>query len=222
MILWGTWNAGTWLWDGSFSPAEAARLHNTTLPSVIPRIGVVCAAGGALGWIGLLHRPWPGPDLVDAASRESLLVYMFHLILIFGVLLAEPVRSRAGWEWHSMGWMGTLAMTTAIIGLNLALAAAWQRIRQDGARMWKLQKLGLAALGAWFLLGGWWSYWRFNGSPELAREPYAFLPAARARKGLPPTPDGMSRDPLEIAREKARRKLKLSEEERRLLDSNRG
>lgn len=222
LILWGTWQAGTWLWDGTLPASEASRLHNTTLPSVAQRIGVVCAAGGCLGWINLFRKPWPGPNLVDAASRESLLVYMFHLILIFGVLLAEPVKARIGWEWYSMGWLGTLAMTAAIIGLNLALAVTWQRLRQDAVRMWKLQKLGLATLGVWFLVGGWWTYWRMNTSPELAREPYSFLPAARMRKGLPPTPDGLSHDPLEIAREKARRKLKLSEEERRLLDSNRG
>ena len=59
-------------------------------------------------------------------------------------------------------------------------------------------------------------------SPELAREPYAFLNTARARKGLPPTPDGLSHDPLEVAREKARRGLRTSAEERRLLDLDGG
>jgi uncharacterized membrane protein len=222
LIFWGTWQAGLWLWDGTLPAAEASRLHNTTLPSVAQRIGVVCAAGGILGWVSLLRKPWPGPNLVDAASRESLLVYMLHLNLIFGVMLAEPVRSRLGWEWHSMGWGGTLAMTIAVIALNLMAAQAWQSIRGDAGRVWRLQKAGLAALGIWFLVGGWYSYLRLQTSPELAKEPYAFLHAARARKGLPPTPDGLSHDPREIAKEKARRKLKLSEEERRLLDSTGG
>ena len=222
LILWGTWQAPLWLLDGSLTPAEALRLHNETLPSVAQRIGVVCAAGGLLGWIDLWRDPWPGPNLVDAVNRESLLVYMFHLNFIFGVLLAEPVRALVGWEWYSMGWTGTLTMTATIIALNLSVALAWQRIRENGGQVWRFQKLGLVALGIWFLVGGWWFVRKFEMSPELAREPYAFLPAARARKGLPPTPDGLSHDPLEIAREKARRKFKLSLEERRLLDSNGG
>ncbi len=220
LVLWGTWQADRWLLD--FPASEAVRLHNTTLPSVAQRIGTVCAAGGLLGWINLLRQPWPGPNVVDAASRESLLVYMLHLNLIFGVLLAAPIRMQTGWEWHALGWTGTLALTAAVIALNLACAVAWQRIRRRAELAWRLQKLGLALLAVWFLAGGWWSYRKFMASPELAREPYAFLNPARARKGLPPTPDGLSHDPLEVAREKARRGLRTSAEERRLLDLDGG
>ena len=222
LILWGTWQAPLWLGEGPLSASEALRLHNTTLPSVVQRIGVVCAAGGFRGWSDLLREPLPGPNLVDAVGRESLLVYLFHLNLIFGVLLAEPVRTTVGWEWYALGWTGTLTLTVAIIALNLAVAVAWQKIRENGGQVWKFQKRGLVLLGIWFLVGGWWTYRKFLVSPELAREPFAFLHAARARKGLPPTIDGLSHDPLEVAKEKARRKLKLSSEERRLLDSKGG
>ena len=116
-----------------------------------------------------------------------------------------------------MGWTGTLTLTAVIIALNLAAGVAWQRVRQQGDRAWKIQRAGLVMLGVWFLAGGWLSYFHFRKSPELAREPYPFLNAARVRKGLAPTPDGLSRDPLEVVREKARRRLKLSEEERRML-----
>jgi uncharacterized membrane protein len=222
LMAWGTWQARLWLWNGSMPVAEASRLHNTTLPSVAQRIGVVCMAGAVFGWIDLLRRPLPGPNLVEAASRESLLLYMLHLNFIFGFLLSEPIRSRFGLEWYSMGWTGTLSMTFWIISLNLAAAVAWQKVRNNAESTWRFQKLGLALLGVWFLTGGWWTYRSLNRSPELAREPYAFLNAARIRKGLEPTPDGMSHDPLEIAREKVRRNRRLSAEEQRLIDSSGG
>jgi len=63
----------------------------------------------------------------------------------------------------------------------------------------------------WFALGGWWTFRHFLQSPELAKEPYGFLNAARVRKGLPPTPDGLCRDPEEYFRETERLKLRLSE-----------
>jgi hypothetical protein len=82
----------------------------------------------------------------------------------------------------------------------------WQKIRQEPARAWKLQRVGLILLGSWFLLGGWVTYHHFHRSPELATEPYRFLNAARIRKGLAPTPDGLSRNPEEGVREKLRLK----------------
>jgi hypothetical protein len=118
-----------------------------------------------------------------------------------------------------MGWAGTLTLTAVIIGVNLAAGVAWQAIRQQGDRARKIQRRALIVLGVYFLAGGWLTYFHYRRSPELAREPYLFLNQARIRKGLPPTPDGLSQDPLEVAREKARRKLKLNAEERRMLES---
>jgi hypothetical protein len=126
---------------------------------------------------------------------------MLHLELIFGLLLAKPIRSRIGLEWHSQGWTGTLLLTGAIILVNLAAGVQWQKLRADPARARKLQRAALIALAVWFLGGGWVTYAFFRRSPELATEPYAFLNAARARKGLAPTPDGLSRNPREAARE---------------------
>jgi len=219
VLVWGTCYAKTWLWSGTWPASDAWRLHNTTLPSVGQRLGIVCAAGAVMGWIEMIRGSWRGPNLVDAASRESLLLYMLHLNIIFGVLLVEPLRVRTGWDWYSMGWMGTLSMTAVIIAANLAAGVAWQNIRKQGDRAWKIQRTALIVLGCWVLAGGWLTYFHFRKSPELAREPYPFLNAARIRKGLSPTPDGLSQDPREVARERVRRKLKLSEEERRVLES---
>ena len=70
---------------------------------------------------------------------------------------------------------------------------------------------GLAALALWFLVGNWWTFRHYFRSPELAREPYVFLNAARERKGLPPTPDGLTRDPEEYFAEAAARGIKLND-----------
>ena len=73
--------------------------------------------------------------------------------------------------------------------------------------------MGVAVLSLWFLVGGWWGFRFYLQSPELAREPYRFLNAARIRKGLAPTPDGLARDPEEVQREALRRKVRLTLED---------
>lgn len=219
LLAWGTWQTHTWLWNGPWPSSDAGRLHNTTLPSVAQRLGVICMAGSLLGWFEAVRGRWPGANPVLAASRESLLLYMLHLNLIFGLLLADPIRLRTGWDWYSLGWAPTLTLTAVLIGLNLAAALAWQRVRQDPARTLRLQRSAALALGVWFLAGGWITYHHFRRSPELATEPYGFLNAARVRKGLAPTPDGLSRDPREGLREKLRLKGKLNIEDQRLLES---
>jgi uncharacterized membrane protein len=206
MTVWGSAHADTWLQAGPMPQSEVWRLHNNTLPSIAQRLGVVCLAGSALGWIESVRGRWPGPNLVKAASAESLLVYLLHLEIIFGLLLAEPVRARTGWAWYSLGWSGTLALTAAVTAASLAACVLWQNLRKAPERAWKLQRAALTGLGIWFCCGGWVTYHHFHRSPELATEPYGFLNAARIRKGLAPTPDGLSRDPQEGIQEKLRLK----------------
>jgi uncharacterized membrane protein len=227
LLAWGVAAQESWLWGGqwlqengvwmlhsptgAFTYGELGAISNTTLPSVAGRLGCILLGGAAMGAIELLRPKWNGANPVKAASAESLLLYMLHLNLIFGVLLAPAVIAFTGLGWGSLGWTGTLLITTVIIGLNLWAGVAWQRVRQTPERMRWLQHKGIAVLGLWFALGGWWTFRHYLQSPELAKEPYLFLNAARARKGLPPTPDGLSRDPQEYFREAERRKMHLSE-----------
>jgi uncharacterized membrane protein len=226
LLAWGASAQHAWLWggqwlqqngvwmlhsrSGAFTYAELGAIANTTLPSVAARLGFILLGGSLMGAVELVRPRWSLPNPIKAASAESLLLYMLHLNLIFSVLLAPAVIALTGWGWGSLGWTGTLLLTAAIIALNLWAGIAWQRIRQTPERMRSLQRKAVAVLGVWFFLGGWWTFRHFLQSPEFAKEPYAFLNAARARKGLPPTPDGLCRDPEEYFREADQRRLHLS------------
>jgi uncharacterized membrane protein len=230
LLTWGTARQHAWLWggqwvqqngvwmlhsiSGAFTYNELGVIANTTLPSVAARLGWILLGGSAMGAIELLRPRWKGPNPVEAASRESLLLYMLHLNLIFSVLLTPAVMGLTGWTWGSLGWTGTLTLTAAIIAFNLAVGVWWQTVRRDAVHMRSLQHKAVAVLGIWFVLGGWWTFRHFLQSPELAKEPYVFLNAARLRKGLAPTPDGLCRDPQEYFREAERRRLRLSDEAR--------
>jgi uncharacterized membrane protein len=230
LLVWGTSRQQAWLWSGqwlqengtwmlhsptgAFTYGELGAIANTTLPSVAGRAGWILLGGSLMGAIELVRPKGNGANPVKAASAESLLLYMLHLNLIFSVLLSPAVTGITGWGWGSLGWTGTLGLTAAIIALNLWAGVAWQKVRQTPERMRWLQHKAVALLGVWFVLGGWWTFRHFLQSPELAKEPYRFLNAARVRKGLPPTPDGLSRDPEEFFREAERRKMHLSAEAR--------
>lgn len=226
LLAWGSSAQHTWLWGGqwiqqngvwmlhsatgAFTHSELGGMANTTLPSVAARLGWILLGGSLMGAVELVRPRWKGPNPVKAASSESLLLYMLHLNLIFSVMLAPAVLALTGWGWGSLGWTGTLLMTATIIGLNLWAGVAWQKVRETPDLMRRLQHGALAVLGVWFVLGGWWTFRHYLQSPELAKEPYRFLNAARVRKGLPPTPDGLCRDPEEYFREAERMKLHLS------------
>jgi uncharacterized membrane protein len=216
-LLWGGhWVQmnGVWMDQtryGTFTWNELQVMGNTTLPSVAERLGWICLAGSAMGAIELIRPRWKGQNAFASASQESLLIYMFHLNLIFGVLLSQPVMDLMGWQWNSQGWAFTLFMVALVMAISLGCALWWQSVRKAPARMRDLQRWGLSALALWFLVGNWWTFRHYLRSPELAREPYVFLNSARERKGLPPTPDGLCRDPDEYFAEAAARGIVLND-----------
>lgn len=215
----GEWVAvgSTRLLNGIWLEAELVRIHNATLPSIAERLGCVCLAGVLAGLVEQFRPRWKGANLLAAASRESLLIYMFHLFLIFSLLLTPAVVGLTGWDWHTLGWAGTLPLTAAVIAASVGAGFGWQWLeRRDDLKNQVLRWAG-ATLAVWFLLGNWWTFRFLVHSPELAPEPYPFLNASRVKKGLSPTPDGLSRDAEEVFREAARRKIRLSETRRRVI-----
>lgn len=216
--LWqGTWvqvSQGVWLLRGPFgswSWNELQSIHNTTLPSVMDRLGWILMGGALMGLVEKVRPRWPGSNPVVAASHESLLLYMLHLNMIFGVMLTPFFLGLTGWDWGTLGWTGTLLLAAALIAVNLWACMAWRKVRETPVLMRRLQRYAVSVLAVWFLVGGWWTFRHVLLSPELAREPYFFLNAARARKGLPPTADGLCRDPEEYFREAEFRRIPLSE-----------
>lgn len=196
---------------GSFTWNELQVMGNTTLPSVAERLGWICLAGSAMGAIERIRPRWKGQNAFASASQESLLIYMFHLNLVFGLLMSQPVLDLMGWQWNSQGWAFTLFMAAVVMAISLGFALWWQSVRKTPMRMRDLQRWGVSALALWFLVGNWWTFRHYLRSPELAREPYVFLNSARERKGLPPTPDGLTRNPEEYFAEAAARGIVLND-----------
>ena len=155
LFFWGRHFAADWLENGPFPAGETGRIHNTTLPSVAHRLGAICAAGAIIGWLEMNRKRWWGPNWVLIASRESLLLYMLHLNLIFGLLLAPPVRALTGWNPQALGWLGTLTLTLALISTNLAAGLGWQLIRQKDHLDRKIRRVVLIALALWFVAPAW-------------------------------------------------------------------
>lgn len=153
--LWGSMPTHDWLDSWAYPANHSGPFGNSTLPSVARRLGNVCLVGAFLGALEGMRGCWPGPNGVQAVGRESLLVYMLHLNLIFGLLMMESIQSFTGWRPHSQGWLGTLALTGALIALNLMAALAWQRVRQNPWLTRMIHQGALAVLGVWFLAGGW-------------------------------------------------------------------
>ena len=216
--LWGQWQKDTWLWTGTWvtdskgierlngwTRGELYALYNQTLPSVMERLGWVFMIGGFLGFIKSRWNQWKLFSLLDIVSRESLLVYILHLQIIFGILLYPFISNLTEWGWYSQNEWGTMVFIIVIIAINLVAAAQWHKIRKQPSRMRRLQFQGLSILLVWFLVGHWWTYLYYLKSPELATEPYPFLNAARIRKGLAPTSDGMALNEEEFRREMERR-----------------
>jgi uncharacterized membrane protein len=156
LCLWGSLQTQDWLGVGAFRANAAGPPYNTTLPSVAERLGIVCMAGALLGWVEMIRGSWRGPNWVQAAGRESLLLYMLHLNLIFGVLLMDSIQLRTGWHAHSLGRQDTCALTVMLIAVNLAAALAWQNIRKNGELARKINHAALVVMAGWFLIGGWY------------------------------------------------------------------
>ena len=171
-ILWGRSAADTWLLGRGIPDALLGPLHNTTLPSFAERAGWVCLLGALLG---VLSRVGLRSSIMATLSSESLLVYLFHLFLIYGPLQLSQVERVLHTGPQRVGWLGTTLLCAVVMAISTAVGVAWARVRKDPPRADRLRAIGARILLAYFLLGGWVSVVKFWRRPELAKKPYYML-----------------------------------------------
>lgn len=151
ICLWSSCHTETWLTSRYLVQSEQARLHNMTLPSVTQRFSLVCIIGSAICWFESIRTKLPGPNIIRIASNESLLIYVLHLIIIFGFLLSDPIRNYTGWQWHSLGWLETLSITIIIIIVNIVIITQWNKLPHNIPQIRKLQRAIMTAISIWII-----------------------------------------------------------------------
>ena len=93
------------------------------------------------------RREWAGIGTLALLGHETLLVYVFHLYLLFGsvVVPAPPLGRLAG----SMGFLGCLAVLVLMVPVLLCAAWLWHRTKEE---MPHRARLFLAVATAAFVL----------------------------------------------------------------------
>ena len=88
---------------------------------------------------------WTGIRALALLGHETLLVYVLHLVLLFGGILgSSPFVALHG----RLGYAGALAATLALVPVLLIAAAAWRRVKNRSPRG---ATLTLAFLAIWFV-----------------------------------------------------------------------
>jgi hypothetical protein len=100
------------------------------------RIGCVLIICSTLYWLEKL-KGW-APRFLLLAGQESLLVYAFHLLIIYSFLRGKIMRPIMGAE---MGYLGCFALSAVLILLMLGLAWFWHGLKD---RFPKSTRLALA------------------------------------------------------------------------------
>lgn len=150
LYIWGNTYVEKWLIYKLWSKYECWRLYNTTLPSIAQRIGIVCITGSLLGIIDSIYQKnIPGSNIIKIASKESLIIYLVHLKLIFGILLIEPIVNYTHWYWHSLDWYTLIPITIFIITTSVMAGVYWQKWCSNKFFNYKVKRVIIASLMIW-------------------------------------------------------------------------
>ena len=148
LSIWGGHYAQNWLLDRHYSQSDQCRLYNMTLPSILQRLGIVCTIGGILGYFEL-NKKTSAINIIKIAGHESLLIYLLHIKIIFGLLLVDQVRAFTHWHHYSLDWFDTVAITIVIIVINLITSIWWHKLRKNQLKVKKIQKITLSFFTVW-------------------------------------------------------------------------
>lgn len=109
-----------------FSLPGRESFYTTSPLFVLIRLGSVLVISALLyGLEKFLHFI---PSWIQMAGQQSLLVYGFHLLLIFGVLRGKHLGPVIGLEF---GYTACFAISGAVILLMLWLAKQWHRLKKN-------------------------------------------------------------------------------------------
>jgi len=97
------------------------------------------------GVLEIAQREWPGVRTLALLGHETLLVYVFHLYLLFGGILGP---APLGWLAGRLGFAQGLAVVVLMLPVLLAVAWAWHRIKM---RFPRGATLTLVFLGTWLV-----------------------------------------------------------------------
>jgi uncharacterized membrane protein/uncharacterized integral membrane protein len=95
----------------------------------------------------------PVPSMVTIAGRESLLVYVGHILVIFGMFFGPYGKSLVYMIGKSRTPLEVALMTIILVGAMLALAQGWNQMKKDRRQMSRiLQFVFLGIVLAWLLI----------------------------------------------------------------------
>jgi uncharacterized membrane protein len=89
------------------------------------RLGGLLLILRAVEWYAV--REWPGTRALALIGHETLLVYVLHLLLLFGGVILVPAPLGA---WHGqLGFAGAFGVLAVMVPVLLAAAWCWHRLK---------------------------------------------------------------------------------------------
>jgi hypothetical protein len=111
------------------------------LGGVALALGLASAAAGAL--------PRVAAPVVDAIARQSLVVYVAHLLVLYGSPLTPGLRKHLG---PTLGLAAGAAVTAALVAAMVALALGWTHLGKRRAEALRTVRVSMAGVFVYVLL----------------------------------------------------------------------
>jgi hypothetical protein len=119
----------------SFWPLGQTEFWYTSPSYFWIRLGILFMLMGSFWFVENFLKKAPSihrfrPQWVATLGRESYLVYVVHLLIIFGWLLNPFVNLRA-WFGGQLGWVPALAIAGTLTAVLVTIASTWQMLKKE-------------------------------------------------------------------------------------------